>query len=111
MLMKAAGRGRRLSASFRRRTFGAGLTTLHRLAHFVRRGRWLHPIFDELPHRHDDENNDDGCDNQPLMRGHCHLKAPIMHPTNYSERVSIRSARPKSSSVNPPLLWVESINR
>lgn len=29
----------------------------------------------------------------------------------YSERVSIRSARLKSRSVNPPLLWVESISR
>jgi hypothetical protein len=29
----------------------------------------------------------------------------------YSESVSIRSARPKSSSVRPPLLCVERINR
>ncbi len=28
----------------------------------------------------------------------------------YSARVSILSARPKSSSVRPPLLWVESIS-
>ena len=31
--------------------------------------------------------------------------------SNYSERVSIRSANPKSRSVNPPLLWVERIKR
>ncbi len=32
-------------------------------------------------------------------------------PWHYSAKVSIRSARPKSSSVNPPLLWVERTKR
>ena len=32
-------------------------------------------------------------------------------PYNYSDSVSIRSARAKSSSVRPPLLWVDNARR
>src|SRR5947208_1273270 len=69
-----------------------------------RRGR-SHPVIDKFPDRDHHQNYRDRRDPPPQS-------ADVWPVTgHYSESVSIRSANAKSSSVSPPLLWVESTSR
>jgi len=65
----------------------------------MRRWRWLHSPVDKFPdHNYDDDYK---------YRGDRFFRhSPLI--TYHSDNVSIRSASAKSSSVKPPLLWVES---
>ena len=90
----------------------AGAQGLHRslVANRVRGWRRLLAIIDYAPDRRDDKCDDYGGDDQPRPRWPRGRVVSRRHE-GYSDNVSIRSARPKSRSVRPPLLWVERTNR
>jgi len=115
-------------ASAWKATATVNLGPSRRRTYFTRRRRWLHAKVDELPDRDHENDHRHGRDpqNELAIRASgqavtddapC-LTLPstgqlslITRHSAYSANVSIRSARPKSSSVIPPLLCVDRTNR
>ena len=79
-------------------------------ADWIRRRRRLRPVIDELPDSNNGEDHDE-CRDQLSGAGGSRLPFIRAHTSRYSESVSMRSARLKSRSVSPPLLWVDRIKR
>jgi hypothetical protein len=82
------------------------------------RRRWRpHPIINKLPNGEHDNNHRRGRDPGTNDRSTSSVARLLFHSSlanhhfSHSESVSIRSAKLKSRSVKPPLLWVERTSR